>query len=618
MDANKISGAVTTVNHATGTETPIDQFSVPVCAQALPAGKNVTSGPNPNPEKPDHPIQRKLQKEHHHGEQQNDGTSQESSQVSARRTRDGDVDPNETVEITIRVRSRSSENKAALFAEMQNLAPAERHYLTRDELASRFGADPADIDKVAAYAHENGLTITSTSASRRTVMVKGTLANLTKAFPTQLKQYDSDQGKYRGRIGALQIPQDLSGIVEAIFGFDNRRQARAHSILRLGKIKPFRADAPDTTFTPPQVASLYDFPTGVDGTGQCIGIIEFGGGYDTTDLQTYFSNLGVTMPQITTVSVDGVANNPNSPNPDDNDADGEVMLDLEVAGSVAPNAKFVVYFAPFTEQGWVDVLTTAVQDTTNKPSILSVSWGWPESNDLWTQQAMDAVNQSLMEAGLAGVTVSCAAGDDGSEDELTDGHAHVDFPAASPYILACGGTTLAASSNKTSIMSEVVWNDGPRSQGGGATGGGVSELTAVPEWQANAGVPPSVNTGFQGRGVPDVAGDADPNTGYNIRVHGQDGAAGGTSAVAPLYAALAALWNQKLGSAVGFLNPLLYPAPVTSAFHDITQGTNDPTGKIGGYPAGAGWDACTGLGSPDGASIFNALQTQSAQIPTHQ
>jgi kumamolisin len=527
----------------------------------------------------------------------------------------GDVNPQETLEITIRVRSRSPEDRATLLANMQNQPLSKRQYLTREELASRFGADPADLDKVAAYARENGLTVTATSAARRTVMVKGTVANLLKAFPTELKQYDSDIGKYRGRTGPLQIPEELSGIVEAIFGFDNRRQARAHSILRVGKIKPFREGVQDPTFTPPQIARLYDFPSNADGAGQCIGILEFGGGYDTSDLKTYFTNLGITPPQIATVSVDGVANNPNSKNPDDNDADGEVMLDIEVAGSVAPKASIVVYFAPFTEQGWVDVLTTAVQDASNKLSVLSVSWGWPESNDLWTQQAMDAVTQSLQEAALAGVTVCCAAGDDGSADELTDGHAHVDFPAASPYILSCGGTTLTAANNKTSIASEVTWNKGPRSQGGGATGGGVSEITPVPTWQANAGVPPSVNTGFHGRGVPDVAADADADTGYKIRVHGQDGAAGGTSAVAPLYAALIALWNQELGTPVGFLNPLLYANPAASSFHDITQGTNDTTGKIGGYPAGVGWDACTGLGSPDGAKIFSALQPQPTQAP---
>jgi kumamolisin len=526
----------------------------------------------------------------------------------------GDVDPQEILEITVRVRSRSPEDRAALLAKMQNQPLAARQYLTREQLASQFGADPADLDKVAEYAREHGLTVTSTSVPRRTVMISGTVADLIKAFPTELKQYDSEQGKYRGRTGPLQVPDHLSGIVEAIFGFDNRRQARAHAILRTGKIKAFRAGVQDATFTPPQIASLYDFPSDANGAGQCIGIVEFGGGYDTNDLQAYFTSLGINPPQVAAVSVDGVANNPNSPNPDDDAADGEVMLDVEVAGAVAPNAKLVVYFAPFTEQGWVDVLTTAVQDSTNKPSVLSISWGWPESNDLWTQQAMDAVNQTLQEAALAGVTVCCASGDDGSADELADGHAHVDFPAASSFILSCGGTTLSASGDKTSIASEVVWNKGPRSQGGGATGGGVSEVTPVPTWQANAGVPPSVNTGFQGRGVPDVAGDADADTGYKIRVHGQNGVAGGTSAVAPLYAGLIALCNQKLAAPAGFVNPLIYATPGSSSFNDITQGTNDTTGNLGAYPAGAGWDACTGLGSPDGAKILNALQTQPGQV----
>jgi kumamolisin len=383
--------------------------------------------------------------------------------------------------------------------------------------------------------------------------------------------------------------------------------------VRVGTARPARASSLDTSFSPEQIARIYDFPNG-DGAGQCIGIIEFGGGYDTADLQTYFANYGMNPPVITSISVDGVANNPNSPNPDDNDADGEVMLDIEVAGAVAPKAKIVVYFAPFTEQGWVDVLTTAIHDSVNKPSVLSISWGWPESQDLWTQQAMNAVNQTLLEAALAGVTVCCASGDDGSEDEIADGHAHVDFPAASPYILACGGTTLTVSSDKSSIAGEVVWNNGPRSNGGGASGGGVSELTPIPDWQMNFGVPPSINSGFSGRGVPDVAAVADPDTGYKVRVHGQDGVAGGTSAVAPLYAGLIARLNQKLGAPLGFANPTLYNNAASTSFHDITQGTNDVAGNLGGYSAAVGWDPCTGLGSPDGGKLLSALQQPSGRL----
>jgi kumamolisin len=525
----------------------------------------------------------------------------------------GDVDPQETIEITVRLRSRTLEDRTVLLAEMLQQPPRERHYLSRAELASRFGADPADIEKVTAYARDNNLTVVTASIPRRSVMLRGTVADLTKAFPTELKRYDSDLGEYRGRTGALQIPQNLSGVIEAIFGFDDRRQARAHSIMRMAKARPTRPGSPDVSFSPPQLAGIYDFPNG-DGANQCIGIVEFGGGYDTADLQTYFANYGFNPPTITTSSVDGVTNDPNSTNPDDNEADGEVMLDIEVAGTVAPKAKMVVYFAPFTERGWVDVLTTAVQDSVNKPSVLSISWGWPESQDLWTQQAMDAVNQTLLEAALAGVTVCCASGDDGSEDEIPDGHAHVDFPAASPYVLSCGGTSLTVSSDRSSIASEVVWNNGPRSDGGGASGGGVSEMTPIPTWQMNCGVPPSINSGFQGRGVPDVAADADPDTGYKIRVHGQDGAAGGTSAVAPLYAGLVARLNQQLGAQVGFVNPMLYTNPASTSFHDITQGTNDVTGKLGAYSAAEGWDACTGLGSPDGAKILTALQPPAGRL----
>jgi kumamolisin len=525
----------------------------------------------------------------------------------------GDVDPEEIIEITVRLRSRTSEDRVALLEELQQQAPSDRHYLSRAELASRFGADPADFEKVTAYAHENGLSIVSASIPRRSVLLRGTIANLTKAFPTGLKRYDSDQGKFRGRMGALQIPQNLSGVVEAIFGFDDRRQARAHSILRVGKARPAQASSLDTSFSPEQIARIYGFPNG-DGAGQCIGIIEFGGGYDTADLETYFAGYGMNPPTITSISVDGVANNPNSPNPDDNDADGEVMLDIEVAGAIAPKAKIVVYFAPFTEQGWVDVLTTAIHDSANKPSVLSISWGWPESQDLWTQQAMNAVNQTLLEAALAGVTVCCASGDDGSEDEIADGHAHVDFPAASPYILACGGTTLTVSSDNSDILGEVVWNNGPRSNGGGASGGGVSELTPIPAWQVNSGVPLSVNSGFSGRGVPDVAADADPDTGYKIRVHGQDGTAGGTSAVAPLYAGLIARLNQKLGTPLGFVNPMLYTSAASTSFHDITQGINDVAGNLGGYSAAVGWDPCTGLGSPDGVKLLTALQPTSGLV----
>jgi len=196
-----------------------------------------------------------------------------------------------------------------------------------------------------------------------------------------------------------------------------------------------------------------------------------------------------------------------------------------------------------------------------------------------------------------GVTVLAAAGDDGSSDGSTNGSPEVDFPASSPFVVACGGTKLTISG--TAIGNEQVWNE--LSSNEGATGGGVSELFALPTFQLSAKVPKAPN-GFAGRGVPDVAGDADPETGYNVVVDGQSTVIGGTSAVAPLWAGLFALINQSLGTNVGYVNPLLYAAKAEATFHDITSGNN------GSYSAGPGWDACTGLGTPNGTALLTALK----------
>ena len=207
--------------------------------------------------------------------------------------------------------------------------------------------------------------------------------------------------------------------------------------------------------------------------------------------------------------------------------------------------------------------------------------GGPENG--WPQQDLDALNQALQAAATLGIAVCCASGDSGAVDGAPDGRPTVDFPAASPYVLGCGGTRLPPEGPET------AWND---PAAGGATGGGYSARFAKPEWQ----------TGNlrDGRGVPDVAGDADPATGYNVAVDGQDGIVGGTSAVAPLWAGLFALCGEANGAAVGFVNPRLYAAP--SAMTDITKGDN------AGYSAGPGWDPVTGLGSPRGEAVLAALR----------
>jgi kumamolisin len=528
----------------------------------------------------------------------------------------GPVDADERIEVSVRLRRRPEAPPLPAGA-FDAEPPGERAYVTREELAASHGADPDDAARVQTFAAEHGLEVTSVDLARRTVTLAGTAAAFSSAFQVDLQRYESLLGPYRGRVGALTVPADLREVVEGIFGLDDRPQARPHLVTRAASLDPARVGP--MSYTAPQVAALYDFPTHVDGSGQCIGIVEFGGGYIAQDLRAYFEAIaGRPGPEVAAVGVDGASNDPQPPDARGNTPDGEVMLDLEVAGSVAPGAKLVVYFAPFTERGWVDVLSTAVHDSVNKPSVISISWGWPEGQDLWTIQALRTVDETLQEAAAVGVTVLCASGDDGSADEIPDGMAHVDFPASSPHIVACGGTSLYAGIGGTQSV-ETVWNNGPRGAGGGASGGGVSSYFRRPYWQASAHVPRALNTWARGRGVPDVAGNADPQTGYRTRVRGRWGVTGGTSAVAPLYAGLVALVNERLAAAgaspLGYPNPLLYTRLAgTPVFRDVVYGTNDTTGYVGGYPARAGWDACTGWGSIDGSRLVEALTAPDAQI----
>jgi kumamolisin len=428
-----------------------------------------------------------------------------------------------------------------------------------------------------------------------------------KAFGVTLTHKTHEGTTYRMREGTINLPTALIGAVEAVLGLDNRPQAEPHFRIageqgnltaRIAQGTGFasaHAASSGTSFTPVQIAQLYQFPAAAAATGQTIGIIELGGGFRAKDITAYFKSLGQKTPKVTAVSVDGGKNSPTNAN----SADGEVMLDIEVAAAVAPGANIVVYFAPNTDQGFIDAIGAAVHDTTNKPSVISISWGAAEAN--WTQQAMSALDAACQSASALGISVTVAAGDNGSTDGGTGNN--VDFPASSPHVLACGGTKLTSSG--TAITDEVVWNELAANEG--ATGGGVSTIFPLPTWQGSSGVPkPTTSAG--GRGVPDVAGNADPSSGYIIRVDGQTLVIGGTSAVAPLWAGLIAVANQQNGKTAGLLQPQIYAAKARSGFRDITAGSN------GGFEAGPGWDACTGLGSPITASLIPFLTTTSAPV----
>ena len=485
----------------------------------------------------------------------------------------GPHDPNETLNVTLVLRRKTPLGK---------LAPSPSRSARHADFVARYGADPADVERLRAFSRQHGLQELACEPGRRTLHLSGTAQALQQAFGVELGHYELTPGG-TPYVGPAQAPVLPDPAVIAVLGLDRRPVAKPH--FRIAKATP------TTTYTPLQVGQLYNFPAGTDGTGQTIAIIELGGGYTQADLDTYFSGLGLATPSVTAVSVDSGSNQPGG------SADAEVMLDIEVAGALAPAAKLVVYFAGNTDQGFYNAISQAAQNTTLPPTVMSISWGGPESS--WSTASRNAMETALQDAATLDVTVTVAAGDDGSSDGVTGSTPHVDFPASSPSVLACGGTKLLASG--TTISSEVVWNETTADEG--ATGGGVSTVFALPSWQSASKVPAASN-GFVGRGVPDVAGDADPVTGYDVRVDGQNETVGGTSAVAPLWAALVARLNQKLGHSLGAANAALYG--VASTFNDITQGNN------GSYKAAKGWDACTGLGSPNGQALLSALQAASS------
>jgi kumamolisin len=542
----------------------------------------------------------------------------------------GDPTPaDETFEVSIRVRRR---------APLPAALPKPGRHMTHAEYAAKHGADPADFAVVERFANHFGLKVKATLTAERVMLLGGTAAAFSKAFKVELRTHRlPDETWYRGRRGTIAIPAELKDIVVGVFGLDNRQvvwpQFRCGALRRdaagartAAKAAPdakFQTPGAVTAFFPNQLAEMYNFPAKTDGSGQTIGIVELGGGFRQQDLDAYFQKAGVDdPPSISVAKVPGGATN--KPAPDDPDMpDVEVLLDMEVVGSAAPGAKMVMYFVKDgSDQQCLLGVTTAIHDAKAKNTILSLSWGGPEfepgslggSAARMQKQFQDNLNDALQSAAHLGITVCVASGDNASAclplddpQRPWDGHAHVSFPASSPFALACGGTHVIDASGPK----EESWH--PSANEG--TGGGISRYFAPPNYQAGIVEQKAVNpTGGPGRGVPDVAADAAQESGYRVLVDGQwfpDPNAspqpfppiGGTSAAAPLWAALVARINQAIGTNVGFVNPMLYQIKAGSrAFHDVTLGNN------GDYKTAPGWDPCTGLGTPDGSALLAALR----------
>lgn len=515
--------------------------------------------------------------------------------------------------------------------------PAERQAtghrpVTHEEFHRRHAAHADDMATVESWVEGKGLAVLKSSPLQRYIVVGGPRARLETVLSPA-------PGEPPGT-----PPPPLAEQVRCVIGLEEHPLARTHrrllSSLRGGpgggdaipaggvatvespSESRTTTDAVAERLTVREVAELYTFPPQL-GSGQTVGVLALAGGYHAEDLRAFAAAAGIDEPHVVDVLVHeelpegAAARGANDPVPmeelaaaaeyldtlegDEPSAQAiftvETTMDVELALGFAPAARIAVYFAASNdEQSFYQALSTAIFDTENRPSVLSLSWGWPESS--WQESSgepfVDAVERLLDEASYLGITFCASSGDAGSGG--SEGHPSVQYPASSPTALSCGGTTLEVVGGR--ITSEVSWQQAI-GETEYASGGGVSRLFEQPEWQRGI----DLLDRRDGRGVPDVSGVADRGSGCAIRVGGRTITSGGTSAVAPMWAGLVARLNERLGRRLGNPNPRFYRlgAADTALFQDVVEGGN------GEYEASAGWDPCTGLGTPHGERLAEAL-----------
>lgn len=526
------------------------------------------------------------------------------------------ANPSEVIEVLVRLR-----RKAELPA-----PPMPGRRMSRETHDAQYGSDLRDAETILAFAAHFHLTAGEVLVSERSLILRGKIADFERAFRVKLRHHRfDDMGSYRGRIGSIFVPAEIADAVIGVFGLDNRPVVWRALRLRLTAADEGGSQTPGRIldFSPTALARIYDFPTHVDGTGQKIGFVELGGGYTEQDLITYFAQAGVAQPpKWVTRPVRGGATNAPDPEAEDQ-PDLEVLLDMEIAGTIAPGAELFMYFVKDgTEKQVLLGILAAVHDATADLSVVSLSFGGPEYDPTTmgigqgsseVSQWQENINDIFQAAGHLGITICVATGDQASfgiptDSPYFDGKAHAGFPASSPYVLACGGTHVISPDLGTPV--EEVWHPAY----GVGTGGGISRYFRLPDYQSGIVAQNALNpAGVPGRGIPDVCADAANESGYRVLCDGvwypdataspQRPPIGGTSASAPLWAALIALINQGLQTRIGFINPLLYKiGSPSAAFFDVTQGNN------GDYQANTGWDPCTGLGSPNGTALLAALR----------
>jgi len=517
----------------------------------------------------------------------------------ARSQKVGDVAAAQDISVSVSLKLRNTADLDRFLAAVSKPGSAEfGQYLTPEQFNARYGPTQASVDQVRSYLTAQGLSVSSVSANRQVVNAHGTAEQIAKAFGTHESSYvDPQQNRtFFSNDAAASVPASLADVVQGVSGLNN------HTVRTTRIAKP-NASTPNATpsgFGPAQYNGAYNLnKVGTDGTGVTVALWEFDG-YKSANLQTYDTQFGLSGPAVTTVSVDG-ANYDSKPG----GGQGEVELDSEIVRGVAPKATQLVYEAPNSDQGEIDMAAKIVAD--NRVSVISISWGSCEPDT--TPSSMTAVDNSFKQAAAQGISVFSASGDDGSRDctRSTSGSSvkAVDFPASSPHQTGVGGTNLKVSSNTYS--SESAWS---------TAGGGVSTQFSKPSWQTGTGVSGTMRT------VPDVSSNADPASGFAIYTQGSSSAGwqvyGGTSAAAPLWSGYAALFNQKAKAAgkavLGEANPKLYAlANSTSygtSFHDVTSGANQD------FSTKTGYDQVTGWGTPVADALTTALLGDTTPPPS--
>ncbi len=446
---------------------------------------------------------------------------------------------------------------------------AERSYATRADLARATDADPNDLARLQRYCQTFGIETVGTHW--RSVVLGGSIGKFVAAFGATAGIYQlDDKRRFRHRSKPLYAPPEIAEMLRGPFGI--HQWPRSHAI---GSLQPHTAP-----LSTADVISRYQFPD-ADGSGQSVAILQLRGTFRADDFAACMRAQGVAVKTPIVKRVD----NAELAHDIATAKDIESAIDTQIVAALAPGAQIVLYAAPDDERGVLDAIRTALFDDDNRPSIVSISFGFPEY--LWTPIALTILDELFTVAALLGVSIFCASGDNGAELDA-DGTPHVLAPASSPFAHACGGTQIVAGSGTTA---EIAWSK---------TGGGFSSRFGVPPWQSLAA---SAAVGYRlapGRGVPDFAAQAMP--GYSVVFEGVTFAMGGTSAVAPVWAALTARLNERLEKPLGFFSPLLYGAPASTFFRDVTSGSNDR------FHSAAGWNPCTGLGVPAGNAIEAMLR----------